>query len=255
MRAPSHIDFRTAVKMSQQAAFISGVPKLTPLPNYQSQIVDECYSYTSSPEPDLTRFTPELESNGFPFSRGATPQTPNEPFGYHEYLPMVDDLDYLDCPPWSGDGLVPIGLGFAELDMSMSNWTTPEPEEVAQIEQSNMFAQAPEYASSMQMQGRFEASSSSVLEEDWTALQTLAHNNVVPHTRAVPSLCLSDGSSDDSVSSGVLMQGEWTQPQPHNTHINMGNMITSAPYVPKMQVIPSNAPVWEDVFMAGPTPY
>src|SRR5690348_7059048 len=75
MRAPSHIDFRTAVKMSQQAAIMSGVSELTPLPTYQNQIVDECYSYTPTPEPEL-RYTPEIEQDGFPFPRGATPQTP-----------------------------------------------------------------------------------------------------------------------------------------------------------------------------------
>lgn len=255
MRAPSHIDFRTAVKMSQQAAFTSGAPKLTPLPSYQSQIVDECYSYTSSPEPELL-FTPELESNGFAFSRGATPQTPTEPFGYHDPLPIVDDLDYLNCQSWSKERLVPVGLGFADFEMPMQSWLTPEPEDIPPMEQMDVFAQNADFMSPVQMQGSFDAASNTLLE-DWSAFQTPEGNNNVPHAGAASSLLLSDSSSEGSMSSGLVTQGEWSplQSQVPNTHINVSNMFTSAPYVPKMQTIPSNAPVWEDVFMSGSMSY
>lgn len=235
MRAPSHIDFRTAVKMSQQAAIISGVPKLTPLPTYQSQIVDECYSYTPSPEPEL-RYTPDIGQDGFPFSRGATPQTPLDPFGYDEPLPSVDSLEYLDGQSWSRDSLVPAGLGFDDMDMSMADdsWTTPEPCGMAQ---ANMFAQ------SLEMQGSFDAP----LHADWSAFHILAQDDSVPALKAV----------SNSLDSGIVMQSEWTQPPPsrHDVFVDMGNMITSAPYAPKMQTTPSNAPVWEDVFMPSSIPY
>ncbi|XPT01437.1 hypothetical protein M3J09_010572 [Ascochyta lentis] len=242
MRAPSHIDFRTAVKMSQQAAIISGVPKLTPLPTYHNQIVDECYSYEPSPEPDLCRFTPESEQDGFPFSRGVTPHTP-EPFAYHEPFSLVDNLDYLDCQTWSGDELVSIGLGFSDLKMPTEGWMTPTPEP-EEMSRANLFAQNPDFATSLQMHSSAVITSNRPAE----AWSTFPHDSTVADAKTATSLSLDDYPID----SGVVMQGEWT---PQNTYINMGNMVTSAPYAPKMQGMPDTAPVWEDVFMASSTPY
>ncbi|KAF3039930.1 hypothetical protein E8E12_007908 [Didymella heteroderae] len=243
MRAPSHIDFRTAVKMSQQAAIMSGVPKLTPLPTYQSQIVDECYSSTPTREPEL-RYTPDIEQDGFPFSRDATPQTPAGPIGNDDSLPMVDDLGYLDCQPWAEDGLVPVGLGFGNMDMAMhdDSWMTPEP---CGMPNTNYFAPNADLISTDQAQNRFDTSLA--MPADWTTFQMPLQDETVADEKAL------DGGLD----SGIVMQGEWTQPPPqrHDMFIDMGNMITSAPYVPKMQAIPSNAPVWEDVFMPTSIPY
>ncbi|KAJ4351055.1 hypothetical protein N0V95_004159 [Ascochyta clinopodiicola] len=248
MRAPSHIDFRTAVKMSQQAAIISGVPKLAPLPTYHSQIVDECYSYDPSPEPDLCRFTPESEQA---FSRGTTPQTPADPFEYHEPFSLVDNLDYLDCQPWPTNDLVPVGLGFTNLDMPHEEWMTPTPEPEEMV-QANMFALNENFTASLQMHSTLEASSNSTTEP-WPTFHAPTQTHSTPAAKASPSLSLDDYSID----SGIVMQGEWTQPQPQlpNSYINMGNMVTSAPYVPKMQGMPDSAPVWEDVFMLGPVAY
>jgi hypothetical protein len=64
----------------------------------------------------------------------------------------------------------------------------------------------------------------------------------------------------DAIDSGIVMQGEWS-PQParqqrQDVFVDMGNMVTSAPYVPKMQSLSgSSAPVWEDVFMPSSLPY
>jgi hypothetical protein len=246
MRAPSHIDFRTAVKMSQQAAIMSGVPKLTPLPTYQSQIVDECYSYTPTPELEF-RYTPEIEQDGFPFSRGATPQTPIQPFGCNDPLAVVDDTGYLDCQPWSGDGLVPVGLGLGVMDMAMADdsWMTPEPGDMMQ---TNYFAQDTDLIPTLQAQDSFDTSLA--IAEDWSTFQVRLQDETVSDEKG----------PDGYLDSGIVMQGEWTQPSPpppprQDMFIDMGNMITSAPYVPKMQVIPSNAPVWEDVFMPSSIPY
>ncbi|UPX10269.1 uncharacterized protein EKO05_0000936 [Ascochyta rabiei] len=246
MRAPSHIDFRTAVKMSQQAAIISGVPKLAPLPTYHNQIVDECYSYDLSPEPDLCRFTPESEQA---FSRGTTPQTPAEPMGYHEPFSLVDDLDYLDCQTWSGNELVPVGLGFSDMEMPAEEWMTPtpEPEEMAQ---ANMFALNPSFATPLQVHSNMEATSNG-MTADWSSFQTPAQNHSA--SDAKPATALSS-LGDCSFDSGIVMQSEWTQSQPHGTYVHMGHMVTSAPYVPKMQGMPDNAPVWEDVFMPSSVP-
>lgn len=232
MRAPSHIDFRTAVKMSQQAAAMSGVPKLNPLPTYHSQIVDECYAYTPSPEPDL-RYTPEIEQDGFPFSRGGTPQTPSAPFGCPDPLPTVEDMSYLNSQPWAGENLVPVGLGFVDMDMSLASdsWMTPTPEP-GEMVQANLFAQT-----------AFDASLVPA-PAPWSAFPLPPQPDLSPESKAL-----------DSIDSGIVMQGEWTQPTRQDLFVDMGNMVTSAPYVPKMQSMSGSAPVWEDVFMPSSIPY
>ncbi|KAL1648321.1 hypothetical protein SLS61_007013 [Didymella pomorum] len=243
MRAPSHIDFRTAVKMSQQAAIISGEPKLTPLPTYQNQIVNECYSYTPTPEPEL-RYTTEIEQDSFSFSRGATPQTPAGPIGNDDSLPLINDMSYLDCRPWSGEGLVPVGLGFGDMDMAVrdDSWMTPEPGDMLQ---ANYFAQHTDLTSLDPPHDTCDASLA--MPVDWSSVQMPLHDDTISEEKAL------DGGLD----SGIVMQGEWVQAHPlwQDTFIDMGNMVTLAPYVPRMQVIPSNAPVWEDVFMPSPIAY
>lgn len=237
MRAPSHIDFRTAVKMSQQAAIISSVPKLTPLPTYHTQIVDECYSYTPSPAPDL-RFTPDLEHDRFAFSRGATPQTPADPFGFPEPLPGVEGLDYFDCQPWNDEALGPVGLGFSGLEMAQP-WMehAPEPEMV----ETNMFARDADVASSLPMHA------STLSSSGWSSFQSPLQDDVENNGFL---------STDDAfIDSGIVLQDEWNQPRLHDSYVNMGNLITSAPYVPKMHGVPSTAPVWEDVFMPSSIAY
>ncbi|KAF3051866.1 hypothetical protein E8E11_010603 [Didymella keratinophila] len=229
--------------MSQQAAIMSGVPKLTPLPIYQDQIVDECYSLTPTPEPEL-RYTPEIEQDSSSFSRGATPRTPAEPIGNNDSLPIVDDMGYLDCQPWVGDGLVPVGLGFGDMDMTMpdDSWMTPEPGDTLQ---TNYFAQHTDLTPMDQSQSTFHPSL--VMPADCSTFQMPLQDKM-----------MSDGKGlDGGLDSGIVMQDEWIQALPvrQDTFIDMGNMITSAPYVPRMQAIPSNAPVWEDVFMPALTPY
>lgn len=225
--------------MSQQAAAISGAPKLTPLPTYHNQIVDECYTFTPSPEPDL-RYTPEIEQDTFAFSRGGTPQTPPEPFGCPDPLPLVDDISYLDCAPWTGEPLVPVGLGFVDMDLSTANdsWMTPTPEP-EDTSRTNFFAQ----------QTHSHAPFNASLQADWSAFPLPSppthHDSSNPEAKAL-----------DAIDSGIVMQAEWpTQPPRQDLFVDMGNMITSAPYVPKMQSVSGSVPVWEDVFMPSSIPY
>lgn len=241
MRAPSHIDFRTAVKMSQKAAITPTVPKPTPLSTYQTHIVDECYLRNSTPELDL-RFTPEIEQDGYFFSRGATPQTPVESFYYNDLVPTVAGSDYPDCQLWSGDESVDVGLGFADT----GSWMTPTPE-LEETSHANLFAQNIDFSSLSQSKGMFDLSPDN-MTKNWPSFLP---DNVNSANKPDPPLSLIDSSLD----SGIAMQGEWNQPQPQDAYINMGNMFTSAPYVPKMQTISSNVPVWEDVFMSSSLPY
>jgi hypothetical protein len=232
MRAASHIDFRTAVKMSQQqASAISGYPTLSPLPTYQSQAVDECYSYTSSPDPSMGAFTPNLDDHSFPVSRGMTPQTP-EPFVYHEPFAMDDPLDrYNLTQTWADDNLMPIGLGFdiqMPNGMPMDMWSTPEPEVISHANQTNLWVQQ------------------SLLSPPQQFSRETTPNLPPP----AASECSVDGFG-----SSRIPQDEWPNYHSNSGHINMNNLITSAPYVPNMKSIPGSAPVWEDVYLATPAPY
>jgi hypothetical protein len=233
LRAASHIDFRTAVKMSQQASNISGFPMLTPLPTYNTQIIDECYSYSSSPDQNLTGFTPNMDSSHFPTSGRLTPQTP-EPITYHEPMSMVGLPDqWINVQPWSDDTLVSVGLGF-DGDMTTmlptELWSAPETAQTAPVAQLAW----PHPSLSMSPQS--------------------ISSELVPHPSAVPPLSISECSADDYNTSGVYHEN-WAHCQPTASQIDMANMVTSAPFMHDLRTISSAAPVWEDVFMPGAAPY
>lgn len=232
MRAASHIDFRTAVKMSQQGSGISGYPMLTPLPTYASQIVDECYSYSSSPEQNLSGFTDAMDANNFHNSGRLTPQTP-EPIIYHEPVSMGDNLDpYMNSQPWSEDALASVGLGFESDLTSMlptDMWSAPEAE---MIPMAHMSWPQPGLNMSPQHMAVDLAS----------------------HTRGVPSLTTSECSVEDfnSISTNP---DEWPIYHATTPQLNMINMVTSAPFMQDMNALQSHAPIWEDVYMPGHSPY
>lgn len=132
-----------------------------------------------------------------------------------------------------------MGLGFVDMDMSMGcdgSWMTPtpEPEEMAR---ANLFAQ-----------GAHNAFDAALAATPWSAFPQ-QQGSVSPEDKAL-----------DIIDSGIVLQGEWSpqpaQQQRQDVFVDMGNMVTSAPYVPKMQSLSgSSAPVWEDVFMPSSLPY
>lgn len=228
MRAASHIDFRTAVKMNQQASAISGYPLLTPLPTYASQVVDECYSYSSSPDKNFDGFTQRMETNAISNSGRLTPQTP-EPTIYHEPLSMSESMDhYMTSRPWPDDVMASVGLGF-EPDMttvlSTEMWSAPRPE--------NMMPMA-------HMSWKPSALSVSPLE--------ILGNDLGSHTRVIPSLTTSECSVEDFNTSGPG-QDDWIIYQPIATFMDMASLATSAPFMHDPETIPGLAPTWEDIFI------
>lgn len=233
MRAASHIDFRTAVKMSQQATACSGFPMLTPLPTYASQVVDECYTFPNQTDPDTTGYTSGVESNGMPTSGHLTPQTP-ESLVYHEPLAVGDMTNaWMTSQPWSDDSLISAGLGF-EGDMTellpAELWSTPEHAHSAPI------AQLPWVQPSLSVSPQSIAS------------------DLVPHSSGAPSLPISDCSVEEFNRPGVFHE-DWANYQPTTTQFDMANLVTSAPFMHDLRSVPSIAPVWEDVFMPDSAPY
>jgi hypothetical protein len=233
MRAASHIDFRTAVKMSQQASACSGFPVLTPLPTYTGQIVDECYSYSGSPGRNLVGFSAATDPTGLSMSGRLTPQTP-ESLVYHEPLAVGDLSDqWAQSQPWIDDSLMSVGLSL-DSDMAapvpVELWSRPEHSNTAPITQMS-----------------WNQASVSVSPQ-------LMSDEVVPNAGAVPSLSISECSVDDFNNSGTFHE-DWALCQPTTTQLGMAGIVTSVPFMHDLRSMSSAAPVWEDVFMPGHPPY
>jgi hypothetical protein len=233
MRAASQIDFRTAVKMSQQASACSSLPTLTPLPTYASQVVDECYSYQKNTDQDMTGYTSSMESNGLPTSGCLTPQTP-ESLIYHEPLTIGEMTDtWMVAQPWLDDSLASVGLGFqsdiGEL-LPAELWSTSERTQSAPI------AQLPWVQSFLSFSPQSIAS------------------DLLSHSRGAPSLSFSECSVEDFNSSGVFHE-DWANHQPTTNQFNIANTVVSAPFMHGLLPVSATTHVWEDVFIPGSATY
>lgn len=229
------MDFHAAAKLGHQPGNFSGFNMLTPLQTYTPQVIDECYSYSSSPEQSMAAFSQPMEKNGFLSTRRSmTPQTP-ETFSYQEPVAMGDPFDqYMHTQAWSDDGSVPIGLGF-ENDMPGmlpgDMWTTPEPESTTPMglcdspAAMNVWAHPPLSVSPPQIP-----------------------LGMPPHSKAVPSLSISECSVEDFNSpSGV--QDEWRNLQPNAVQM-MGKPVVSGPFVEDIKAYPkAPQPIWEDLIV------
>lgn len=227
------MDFHTAVKLGQQQSNFSGFPMLTPLQTYTPQIVDECYSYSSSPEPSMGAFSQPMEKSAFLSSGRLTPQTPDT-FAYHEPLSIADPFDqYMDTQAWTDDGSIPIGLGF-EGDMPgmlpADMWATPEPEGV--IPMGLCDSPAP-------MNGWSHPALSLSPPQ--------APSSMPPHSKAVPSLSISECSAEDFNSPNGV-QGEWTSFQPNAGQI-MGKPNATGAFMENAKAISNIQPIWEDLIV------
>jgi hypothetical protein len=233
IRTASQIDFRTAVKMSQQTAACSGFPMLTPLSTYDSQMVDECYSYSSPPGQDVAAYTPPTERSGMPPSGRLTPQTP-ESDPYHESLAIGDiSGTWIASQSWSDEPLIPIGLGFeGDLTALLPSelWSTHDYSHGASMAQMP-WIQTPLSASPHSMA-----------------------SGIMSHIGTAPSVSISECSIDD-FNNVAPFPNDWTSCQPNPTQFDMTTMGTSEPYMHSLHLNSSTVPVWEDVFMSGSASY
>lgn len=233
MRAASHIDFRTAVKMSQQASACSGFPVLTPLPTYNPQTIDERYSYSSSPDQNLMGIPAATDPTGFSMSGRLTPQTP-ETVVYHEPLSMGDLSDHWTMAhPWNDESAMSLGLGFdSDLvgPVSVESWSTPEHSNPVPMPHISWH------------------------QPSVSVSPHLISNEIVPNAGAVPSLSISECSLDDFSVSGTYNE-DWALCQPTTTQLGMAGIVASAPFMHDLRPVSSAGPVWEDVFMPGHPPY
>jgi hypothetical protein len=236
------MDFHTAAKMGQQTPEFAALSMLTPLQTYTPHIVDECYSYSSSPESAASAFPANTEKNSFMHPGLLTPRTP-EPFSYPEPIAMSESFDqYMGPDVWTQEGQIPIGLGFENdipglmpMDPDMNIWaptfnahdTPMEPTPV-----NSALTYNPPTSSSA-----------------WTNLALSVTPNQSPHTRAVPSLSISEYSAPDSDSPNVG-QGEWAYYQNFSGNIPSAEPVTSTPYLDSIRTMPMDTKAWDEcVFM------
>jgi len=235
MRSVSQMDMQTAAKMANQRTDFSAFPMLTPLPTYSPQIIDECYSYSSSPESNMSGFS-------LPYNAGRfTPQTPDS-FLFNDSMSNADSFDqYMNNQAWSDDGNgIPIGLGF-ESDIPglipMDNmWGTPEPDGFSTPMGQMAGFDSPRFGSPASMSGW------SHQEELSVSPPLIPHN--MPHTRAVPSLSISDCSSQDFGSPKV---DDWQNFRPSTKNMVVTKTNPSNTYIDGIKSIPKNQALWEDV--------
>ncbi|KAL1607974.1 hypothetical protein SLS60_002913 [Paraconiothyrium brasiliense] len=238
MRTVSQMDFHTAAKLSQYPANFNNFPNmLTPLPtSYTPQIIDE-YSYSSSPEPNMGGFSRSMDQNSYiTSSRAMTPSTP-EPFAFNDPIAIADPFDqYMSTPSWSDDGSMAVGLGF-EHDMPAmlpnNMWSTPEPESITPMGMCD----------------------SPTVMNTWShpalSVSPPQHPMGMPHSKGVPSLSLSEASTEE-FNSPHHAQQEWNNVQSHagqpmgkpmvSTSF-MDNVRSYAPYPKAPQ------PIWEDIIV------
>ena len=234
MRVASHIDFRTAVKMSQQGAALSGMPTLTPLPTSTHQIIEECgVSYSSSPDQYHGGFSSASEMNSYHISGRLSPQTP-EATMYHEPLSMGEHLDgSIASQPWPGEALALYGLEFGQ----------------------DLTAILPADTWPMSMQEDPMLLNHISWPKPGFPLSTCHQpTDLMSHTRAVPSLSLSECSVEDFDTS-TMDQAGWSIYPCTTSQVDMQSTTISTPFMSGLACDPSHAPIWEDVFMPPSLPY
>lgn len=232
MRAVSGMDFHTAAKMAQPNSF-NNFNMMGPLQGYTPQIIDECYSYSSSPEQNMTPFSQPMEKNGFLAStRSMTPQTPDS-FAFNEPINVTDSFDYMSNQAWSDDGSIPIGLGF-EGDMGGmlpgDMWATPEPETTTPMGLCD------------------SPSTMNMWHPSMSVSPPQMPMGMPPHSKAVPALSISECSVED-FNSPNNVQEEWAHFQ-SNAGQMMGKPNVSGAFMEDMKAFPkAPQPIWEDIIV------
>lgn len=237
VRAVSQMDFHTAVKLGQQRPDFAAVSMLAPLHTYTPQIIDECYS--SSPEPNISVYSQHMDRSQFAPSGRLTPHTP-EPFQYNEPVSFPDPFHQYNAHPWSNEVHEPIGLGFGNnIPGLMPN-------------DAETRVWAPEFDTNTMQMGNMRAYDPSMTESPvttnvWASSALSISPPQLPHTRAVPSLSISECSLQDSESPNPV-QDEWTNFRSGSTDTPMAKPSTS--YLDNIKVVPNGQHMWDDGALA-----
>lgn len=233
MRAASHIDFRTAVKMSQQASNLSGLPTLQPLPTYSNQIFSEGTLGSINSEQSPAEFNSAPDTSNLLASGRLTPQTP-EAIMYHEPMSMTDlSEQWMAESTWTEDSLATVGLGL-ECGMSgmMSTDLWPIDESIHTVPMAQM---------------AWSHTQSSISPQSMSS-------DFAPDSSLIPALSTGAFSVEDFDGSSNLNNG-WGNFQFSTCDNNLTSLAASTSFVPDFASYPATMPTWEDVFIPGQAPY
>jgi hypothetical protein len=237
-RAVSQMDLHAAAKMSSyQRPGFTAMPMLTPLQTYTPQIIDGCYSHSSSPERSIAPFNTHVDKTTYLSSGRLTPQTPE--FTYKEPVAVTDSFNqYMNSHAWSDDGHMHIGLGFENDipglmpgDTDLRLWAAP-----------NLDGNSTPMGSMSAYDSPVSDTPTSL--ETWPTQPLSVSPPQLAHTRAVPSLSMSEASAQDFDSPGSV-QEEWSHFRNRSGEMGAGNAMTSAPYIANVQTLPVTHQVWD----------
>ncbi|KAF2744398.1 hypothetical protein M011DRAFT_479964 [Sporormia fimetaria CBS 119925] len=235
------MDFHTAVKLGHPRPDFAAMSMLTHLQTYTPQIIDESYSYSSSPDQTSTAFVHSMDQAHTMHSGRLTPQTP-ESFSYVQPITVRETLNhYMNPQSWAQDGQVPIGLGFehdfsgfAATEPDLQFWNTNLPTHTTPLtdihNHGSMLCESP--------------ASLSV----WPTTGVSLSPSQPPHTRAVPSLSISECSVQDMESPGGT-QEEWPFYQDLSGNMAPTKPITTTPYLDSIKNLPMSSLDWDDGFL------
>jgi hypothetical protein len=214
------------------------VSMLTPLSTYTPQIIDECYSYSSSPEPATTVFAHNMDKSSYLPSGRLTPQTPDS-FSFNNSLPMSDSFDhYMHPQGWPHEGSMPMGLGFESEIPNMMPMET------------DMRVWTPDFAAHSTPGPHTHGYNPPMCDSPasvnlWPAPIMSVSPSQPPHTRGVPSLSISECSAPESDSPDGA-QEEWPSFQGLSNSMCATKPVTSTPYLDSIKTLPMETRAWED---------
>ncbi|KAF2279413.1 uncharacterized protein EI97DRAFT_455660 [Westerdykella ornata] len=231
------MDFHAAVKVGQHTPDFTTLQMLSPLQTYSPQIIDGPYPFSAGSESNSAHFTAHPMEKQYAQPSRLTPRTP-ETFAYVGPLPVSDSFEqYASNQCWPQPEQIPIGLGFEgdgsgllPLDTSMRVWRPHYTAQPAPVPPT------PQYLSAV--------SDSPETATIWPTPITSVSPSQPPHSRAVPSLSLSECSVQESESPHET-QDEWPCFQePQHDGFN-STPVTSTPYLDSIKNLPMVPTEWD----------
>jgi hypothetical protein len=176
-------------------------------------------------------FVQSVEKNSFMHSGRLTPPTPEPSFSYSESLSVPDFPDqYMNTQGWSHDGQLPIGLGF---ESEIPGLVPTE---------ADMQVWAPDFTSQSTPVPNMQAFNPTVCDSPASVWPTPAMSP--PHSRAVPSLSISECSEDSA--SPNIPQEDWSCYQDLSGNMSGVKPITSTPYLDSIKAMSLDARGWDE---------
>ncbi|KAF2196677.1 hypothetical protein GQ43DRAFT_435804 [Delitschia confertaspora ATCC 74209] len=240
---PTPMVMSSLAKMPYSRSDLAGLPMLTPLQTFSPHMTNEVYDY-GSPEPNLSLFPPSSDKSPFYPSGRLTPQTPDSSTYSDPLSAMAEPFgNYLHSQSWPEEPRTAMGLGFeTDIPGMMHNhvdvqpiWSTPDMDgRSTPIHQVRAF-DSPLCESPLSCSG-------------WTNSPLSVSPQPPPHTRAVPSLSLSECSVME-LDTAPVAQDEWPCFRCNPSEMNVVKTSTSTTYLEGLKAIPKTPKTWEQLII------